>query len=380
MGIHLELVDFDEQFARSITTPVVVNDYNVAIPEEKEALDRLLYTHYKDTDVIDEAASCDCGDLTGVYNVGLICPVCNTPVQGTTDKPIESILWIRAPEGVPALINPQVWTILANALRTKELSFLEYLTNTNNKLDPEQIMSKETRRKVQRLLAQNLPTGYNNFINHFDEIMAFLFEANIIDSTKANKGELWQFLQQNRHKLFPKHLPIPSRVVFVVESTTTGIYIDKPITLAMDAILSITSLRASQQPLPSHVVQNRVMGAIKELANFYNTYVMKRLGGKPGLFRRHVFGSRLNFTARGVISSLSDPHDFKEIHIPWSMGVQLLKYHIINKLLKRGYGANEALEFVYSNVLRYNAEMDAILKEIIAEAPGGHLSVVLQRN
>lgn len=380
MGISTEMIDFDEEFMQLDIEPIVVNDYNTSIPEEKEALDRHLFTHYQGTDVIEEAASCDCGATTKVYNIGVVCSVCNTKVHSTTDRPIESMLWIRAPEGVKALFSPEAWMVLEPAMRVREFNILEFLTNTDYRYDINRINSKETRRKINKLLSNNIPRGWNNFIEHFDEIMDFMFNASVIDSNKTNKRELWRFVQENKHRFFPKHLPIPSKICFVVESTTSGVYIDKPLGLAMDAVLTIASIRSSPVPYRPAVVQNRVAKSIRELTKFYHEYTRGRLAGKPGMFRRHVFGSRLHFSGRAVISSISDPHEGDELHIPWGMATQLFKYHLANKLLKRGYSANGALEFIYTNVLKYNPILDALFQELIQEAPDGGPACVFQRN
>lgn len=373
MGLYLQMVDFDEMFSNLPMQPIIVNDYNTNIPEEKEELYRRLYSHYQDTDIIEESASCDCGKITGMYNHGVLCTTCNSKVTNTTDKEIESILWMRAPEGIVSLISPNVWKMLESAMKAKGFNFLEYLTNTNVHFEVERITSKETLKKLDRFMNRNLPRGYNNFITHFDEIMTFMFQANIIDSNNANKNELWECIQQNKHVFFPKYLPIPSRICLVVESTTSGVYIDKPLGMAMDAILTLTSIKSSDLPTEGYngrldyTRQNRVAKTIRELAKFYDVYTKERIAKKPGMVRRHVVGSRLHFTGRAVITSLSDPHDYDEIHIPWGMAAQLLKYHIINKLLKRGYSADKAIEFVYSNVLRYNHELDLIFQELINE-------------
>lgn len=380
MGLYAELVDFDDVFAKLDITPVVINDYNTSVPEEKKALDRLLYTHYQNTDTIEEAASCDCGNITGMYNLGVECEVCNTPVQGTTDKPIQSVLWMRAPDGVDSLFSPAAWMILEPAMRSRHFNFLEYLTNTGYHANIESITAKETRRKIDRLLEFNPPRGFNNFIRHFDTIMEFMFDSNIIDSNNANKGELKEFIRQNKHLFFPKYLPFPSSICFVIESTTSGVYIDKPLGMAKDAMLTMASIRSTSYPLKPMVVQNRVAKTIRELSLFYNEYIKRRLARKPGMIRRHVLGSRLHFSARGVITSLSDPHEYDELHIPWGMAALLLKYHIVNKLLKRGYTANQALDFVYSNVLRYNELMDQIFQELISESPRGGIACMFQRN
>ena len=380
MGIHAEMVNFDEEFAGLDIEAVVVNDFNTSIPEEKEALDRHLYTHYQGTDTIEESASCDCGSTTRVYNIGVRCTLCGTKVQSTTDRPVESMLWIRAPQGVLGLFSPEAWMVLEPAMRTKEFSFLEYLTNTDYRFDLEKIASKDTVRKINKLLANKIPRGWNNWVRHFDTTVEFLFNASIIDSTKVNKKELWAYIQENKHTFFPKHLPIPSRICFVVESTTSGVYIDNPLGSAMDAVLTIASIKSTPVKPTAAMVQNRVAKTIRELTRFYSEYTRTRLAKKPGMFRRHVFGSRLHFSGRAVITSISDPHLGHELHIPWGMATQLFKYHLINKLLKRGYDANEALAFVYSCVLQYHPVMDELFKELISEAEGMGPACVFQRN
>lgn len=380
MGVYAELVDFDQEFERVGGDVKVINDFNTSIPEEKEALDRCLYTHYQNTDTIESSASCNCGYITEVCDIGSTCPICKSKVTGTADKPIESELWLRAPDGIVGLISPEVWMILEPALSVTNFSFLEYLTNRSYRYDPTRITSKETTKKIDKLLARNLPRGLNEFITNFDEIIEFLFTANIIDSSKANKTELWEFIQTNKHLFFPKHLPIPSRICFVVESTTSGIYMDLPLKMAFEAVYTMASIRSSVYPLSPQVVQHRTVSTIIQLARFYGVYTKERIAKKPGAYRRHVFGSSLHFTGRGVITSIHEPHYFNELHIPWGMACQLLKYHIINKLRKRGYSASKSLEFVYTNVQRYNPLLDQIFQELIAESHEGRLWCLLSRN
>lgn len=379
-GVYLQVVDHDHVFANLTREPVLLNDFDTTDPLQEETLDRLLYSHYQRTETIDAAASCDCGRVHGVYRLGIVCQVCKVACQGTTDRNIESTVWFKAPDGIAALFNPAVWTILNNALRTAEVNILNYLTDTTVKFDIETIRSKETHRKLTRLLGFNPPRGWNNFIEHFDTIMDFMFEANIVNSNRQIRRELQEFLAANRNKLFPKYLPLPSKMCLVVETVSTTVYIDKSISEVMDAVLTITSIRRHQRRMQGETIQNRTAAAIRSLASFYDTHASKRLTGRSGLFRNHIFGSRLNFTGRGVISSISDPHEFDEIHIPWGMGVQLFKYHLLNKLLKRGYSVNEGLHLLYTNVLKFHPLVDELFTEIFNEAPGKFISVMLQRN
>jgi len=369
MGIYATMVDFEDEFNRLERPPKFANDYDVSRPEERQALDMHLYTHYKNTDVIETSASCHCGYYTSAHRIGYICDKCHTEIASTVDRAIESSLWLRAPEGTLGFIHPEFWSIIEQRLGTRSFDFLRYMVNTNYNFDYTKITSKDAQRTVDKFLAFDPPRGLNNFIKHFDRIMEGLFERNIVSGSKAEKEELKMIIQNNRSLLFPKYLPVPSRLCFVVETTTSSTYIDAPLRDAMNAINAITSIRAAQEPMSDKMVQNVTFVAGESLAKFYDNYITHRISKKPGLARRHIFGNRLHMSARGVIDSINDPHYFSEIHIPWGMALQLFKYHILNKLNRRGFTAREGMDLIYRSVLCYNETIDEILNELIAESP-----------
>ncbi|QBX32207.1 putative DNA-directed RNA polymerase subunit beta [Pseudomonas phage PA1C] len=357
---------------------VFANDFNTSNAEQKEEFQRYLFSHYQDADAIENSASCDCEHITEAYKLGVICDNCGTPVVSTSNRPIVPSMWIRAPEGVDRLVSPELWIMLSGYMSMKEFDFLEYLTNTQYQYDYDTISSKETKRKLDKLLARQFPRGLNNFVQNFDTIFQFLLDSSIINT---NKGEMAAFVNQNKEHLFPKNIPIPTKLCFVVESTTSGVYIDKPIGAAIDAVLTISSIGSSAIPLKPITVQNRVARALKLLAIFHENYDKQRIAQKPGLVRRHVLGGRLNLTARAVITSISDPHDYDELHIPWGVGCQLLKYHLINKLKRKfRMTTRQANSFIYENVLKYNEVIDQLFKEIIAESKYKGLPCVFHRN
>ena len=369
MAIYARMTDFDNVFYTLSKAPLIVNDYDVSDPEQKALLDMHIYTHYRNTDVIETSASCHCGKHTRAQEIGFICDNCHTEILPTVDRAIESTLWLRTPEGIDGFISPEVWSILEPALSSKAFDFLRYLISPTHHDDYRKIGSKEARRRVDKFLAFDPPRGINNFIKHFDYIMDNLFDRGIIDTAKANKNDLRRFIDENKQYFFPKYLPIPSRLCFVVETTASSTYIDVPLKEAMNAINAITSIKASQGSMTEKSIQRATIQANESLKNFYERYTVERLSKKPGVLRRHVFGHRLHMSARGVIDSISDPHYHMEIHIPWGMALQLLKYHILNKLNRRGYTAKEGISMIYGSVLRYNALIDEILNELIAEAP-----------
>lgn len=378
MGLYLSVVDLDEVHDNFKGKMVYANDFNTGTVEGKEAFHRYFYSHYKDSEAIENSASCECGHLDEAHFLGVICDNCGSPVVSTSNRPIVPSMWIRAPDGVHSLISPQLWIMLSNYMTMKEFDFLEYLTNTSYSYDYASITSKETKRKLDKLLGKGFPRGLNNFIENFDSIFQFLLDANIINN---NKTEMNAFIQQNKGRMFPKHIPIPSKLCFVAESTTSGNYLDEPIGPAIEAVLTFCSIGSSPIPIKPQTIQNRVAESLKNISVYHKNLAKTRIAQKPGLVRRHVLGGRLNFTGRGVITSISDPHDYDELHIPWGMACQLLKYHLINRLKrKHRMTTRRAMSFIYENVLQFNPVLDEIFKELISESKYKGLPSVFHRN
>lgn len=378
MGLYLSVVDLDEVHDNFKGKMVYANDFNTGTVEGKEAFHRYFYSHYKDSDAVENSASCECEHLDEAHFLGVVCENCGTPVVSTSNRPIVPSMWIRSPEGVTSLISPQLWIMLSNYMTMKEFDFLEYLTNTSYSYDYNSISSKETKRKLDKLLQKGFTRGLNHFIENFDVIFQFLLDANIINN---NKTEMNAFIQQNKGRMFPKYIPIPSKLCFVAESTTSGNYLDEPIGPAIEAVLTFCSIGSSPIPIKPQTVQNRVAESLKNIAVYHKNLAKTRIAQKPGLVRRHVLGGRLNFTGRGVITSISDPHDYDELHVSWGIMCQLLKYHLINKLKrKHRMTTRRAMSFIYENTLQYNPILDEIFKELIAESTYKGLACTFHRN
>lgn len=380
MGVYSEQINHDELASQQAGDIRFVNDFNTSSPDEKEALKSFLYTHYQNSERIEHAASCTCEAITDMDLLGVICPQCNTPVVSMVDRPIESSLWVRAPEGTRALISPQAWAVLENFMATRDFNFLEYLVRTDYSPGINRSFSKATKIKLKKLKEANIPRGLNNFIDHFDDIMTFVIDNKIVEKPLKVRRELNEYLALNRETFFPQVLPVISPMCLIVETTNSGIYIDDPIKSVVNSVLTIASLNSSPIKLKSTAVQNRTARALKSLATFYTTYLKERISVKLGLLRRNVFGSSLYLTMRCVITSITAPHRFDEIYTPWSASVQMLKYHILNKLKKRGMSTADGLRYIYEHVLQYDPLIDEIFQELIAESKYGGLPCTLGRN
>lgn len=375
MAWGVEIVDYARLFATTSTPPIIANDFDISSDEAREDLNALLYTHYNG-DTLGVLPQCLCGELKSAHLLHKECPTCRTEVQYITQMQLEPILWVAPPSGVLTLMNPQVWTMMSRALSYGALNILEYLCNPNMTLPA--VQPKE----AQRFLQLKIPRGINYFYQNFDQILGSLFDFNLVFANKPrrSKEEFRQFIEKYRDRIFTRYLPCPSRISLITEKTVTSSYAEPTMPMVVNAVLTITSTENSTRPLSIEVKQARATEAIKRFAAYHQEVQKNVLFRKEGWSRKQLFGTRLHWTFRGVITSLSENHERDELHMPWSMSVMLFQMHLFNKLLALNYTPDEAYCLVEENVLQYNPLIDKLLMELIAESPHGGIATLLGRN
>lgn len=363
-GVYPEIANHEATLARLRGTPIFINDIDTSTAEGQDKLDSLLYTKY-DGGSISILPSCECGETTTVSKLNTYCPNCSTIVVPPSERPIESNLWIRAPDGVKALINPQMLIILSKAFTINGCNFLEWLLNPTYK------NGTHNNLKLELFKAYNFPRGLNAFYDNFDDIVTALLDRSIFNGNNAKRLEVKLFIEQNRDRVFTRYIPIPNRILFITEKAITATYADKHMASALDAVRTISDLNQHMEP-PS--IRRREYAAAKaclQLASYYVMQYKKIIGGKYGFLRKHLFGTRQAYSFRAVISSLHEAHRMDELHIPWGVAVGVFRKHLESKLLRRGYTPNEAVKLLFDHTLTYHPLLDTLFKEIIGDHPSG---------
>lgn len=380
MGISLEMVDHDKLFNEAGLQPILINDFDLTNTDEFERLNSLIFTTY-DKDSLEVVPSCDCGETKDQHNLGVICDNCLTPCLPVTEKPLESVLWIGKPDGISKLVHPHFWLIMRKEFTSSGVSALEWLTNPRYRTPPTANTVIIDRIKKTEINGEPIERGYNYFIENFDEIIEKLVLGKVIKfSTVKARTEFYQFVKENRGLLFSDHIPIPSKVALIKEDTDMGSYADVTHLPMIDAIRTISYISTSELDITHQQLESRLVGVFNKLDEFYTNFYNKALSPKEGWFRKHVYGSRLHFTARAVITSLSDKHNYDDIELPWSLSVQYLKVHLKSKLIRRGFTPDEAIKHINKNTLKYDIVLDEIFNELIAEGPDGRIWTLLHRN
>ena len=389
MGVYARLIDHNALLASLPKPPTIINDLGLDLQTEegKAALARMLSITFDITsggDTISPLPSCREGHITGEHNVGQWCEICGERVVNLVDRPTDSSLWIAPPRGVKTLFHPEAWTILYDKTKhDKRFSVMEWICDPYYKDDT---APDALRASLDKFYEMGLERGINFFFENRDKVIEWMFKTRVVKTNNRQQREdLYKFVQQNKHLFFSSHLPVPSSLFLVAEKTAMGTYADEKTTEVIDAVYSITSTEATAWTLSTKRRESHATRCITRLAACYKNIFTKFQGGKYGLIRKQLIGSRLHMTARAVITSLSGVHRYNELHIPWSLATQLFKYHLIAKLMRVGIDGtpmtpNEATGFLLDNTLRYNAALDRLFQELISESYVMGIPCILQRN
>ena len=363
MPLQLDTPDFNELF-RQTPFPIILNDVPYLTKEDRDRFTAMLLTTY-DTDTLSTVPICSCGHLEGGYNLGRQCPVCHTVVSLPSEGEIDLRTWIRVPEGVDGFILPVVYVQLNNLISGTGFNILEFILNTRSKLPAK--LHKTVAKKLEILEKGGIERGLNNFIRNFDLVL------NVLPSLAGIKGvEYASHLIKIQDRIFPQYLPMPTKAMLILETTHLGAYADNDsITGAIDAARTIASLSVpKQRPNSIPALESKIVGVIQNLAQYYMMTIKSGYSSKKGWFRGQLFSSRSHWCMRAVATSIFGPHHYQELHIPWSSGLELLKIHLVSKLIhKLDYDVRKAYALVENSGNVYDKLLDQLMQELIAEAP-----------
>lgn len=378
MPVVLKLKNHDDLYHRTTGDKILLNHQDIFNAENKAMLDTLSMKNYSE-DSLSLIPSCSCGELKGAYYIGQKCHKCNTTVTSSVDDGLSFLLWLERPHGIEMFISPIVMSILLTRYKISKpnVQLIKYIIVPNTPIDRRQTKNLQLLEKLDFLLESNgIKKGYNSFIKNFFKIIEIL-ENEFVKVKKSEKEAFYNFLFENRNNIFSNYIPFPNRVVFAIDGNELGDFFDRSLLDPINAMRRVTGIDLYTKPIA--VKQAKVAKSLIDLANFYSNYMKDSFFIKPGLVRKHISSTRSHFTARAVAISISKPHMYDEIHLPWSLSCTLFRVHILNRLKARGFTYKKAVNhLLYHNSL-YCPLLDSIFKEIIASSGGG-IEALLNRN
>jgi hypothetical protein len=352
----LGLINLEDLFAKS-DNAICINE----IPADVESFNDYVVTQlfYDMSGQLDFSASCLCGHLTGNFNIGLTCPICNTDVTSEFINTIAHKNWLGIPITMPKVMHPIVFMVLKNFLgKYRHLSLIDYLLN------PDMILPDS--------LSKFIPKqGYTYFYQNYDEIMNFFFTKYTKTFIKNNKYDdrFRMFFEKYRDITFTSKLAILDPALHPVSKHgSSKMNIDK---FAIPILNAINSLTYSQYEIRKSIVSKNY--ADKVLYKVYTNYmqyidgiIASKLGSKPGFLRKQMYGIRAHWSCRAVDIPFIDCVYADELKIPWVNGLNILKLPVMNFLIhKYNYSWPNAYMKIKAAFVQYDAEIDHIMNEEI---------------
>lgn len=374
MGVILKLENFTKQLLDSPIEPIILNDMPSITVEDRARINNVTTTVYNETDVFSNQPSCDCGAIKGGYNLGVFCTSCHSEVMELFSQELLPRVWMRTPKHVASLINPLVWNMLTRKFVKSGFSFVKWMCNTDYQLNNNAPMVE-----INLLLEAGVKRGYNNFVDKFDAYFDLLCKLPHF-AKKADNLELRDLLLSQRDCVFSEYLPLPNKSLLIQENTKVGSYVDPLAFTIIDAVKTIQSIDLPTTYVSQRQRENRTIKTIDKIAEYYYETYDATLAKKPGHIRKHIFGTRLHFSTRAVISSVTWPHTYDSLELPYGSGVTLFGIHLKGRLLKMGYTPNEATSLLQEYTTKFHPMLHSIMEELIDATPNKGHACIFVRN
>lgn len=405
MGAFRIFEDYDHNFHTSRVPTLLINNLDSDSKEKRDEINNLMYFLSEDGE-FNSIPSCICGSKQGRYNVGLLCNSCGSQVTEPIGDDLPSYLWLKRPRDVEPLINPFMLMQLRKVYEKDSGKFDIFAWM----MDP-LYKTKSTSLGVMQIISilERDPIisnrGYNNFVRNWNYIYEFLVNNNQLlkpttlkKGSKPSEGDYGRgipllspsfvleevAMAQHQGVLFSEYVPLLNKSLIVVEKSSMASYIDPYVAEMISGtrlLIGIDCPGTLNYNLQARARENRVAKFLLTYADFHKNYASGTAGGKQGFLRRLLMGTRLDYTFRAVITSITRPHKYNTIEVPWTVAIVAFEQHLTNKLLKRGWSPPQIKQYLNRYTHEFSPLINELFDELTAETPGGHgFECLMNRN
>lgn len=361
----------------------VLNDIDFSDADYPEQLSELILSKASEVDFI---STCECGNLSGNFYDGEICPKCHTPVTNEMNHnggnyPIRT--WIKAPEELKyGWISPvpymwlERWTSYngrSSKDRTKIQAYVRDLIDPTRPIPP--FMEKWV---TERIEATGTPRGFNFLYENFDRfIQSMIYEAPPTFIRKAMTSNLFKAIMLYKDEMWVKQFPILFNSLHAIIGSEGSVtnrkrYVDSTVRHVFQAASDLSQIehRMDMNTISDKAYNSGVFRVYQNMMSYYNDIQLKHQSGKTGLPRKHLFGARHHLSARTLISPIAGEHYLDEIHLSWECSVNLFRPHLIGRLIYEfGMTPRDAYSKHHAALQTFDPDIYALLNRFIKESP-----------
>lgn len=320
----------------------------------------------------EEEYSCKCHHLTGAFYDGCKCPKCGTIVEFRGSL-ISKTGWIDLSgnryldDGTVAeygagykIIKYFAYLHLEKLIGKTNLKNIIHVPNTittTGELDVKAIEEIQNEAPEQKYWYIGLP----NFYKNYNEILSYYYSLNKIDDSK-----LFDFLYDPA-EVFTDKIPVISTLLRPAMRTSDGLKLDVLNTIYVRLIKNNKILNSKIEQID--IIKNSTLEIIQAEYFQLSEEIINNIKGKGGLIRSQICGTRVDFSARNIITPAHAGINMNEIVVPYVTFLELYKFEIINILHNvKNISIREAEKIHFKAMIEYNHEVYLIMKKMVRES------------
>lgn len=327
-----------------------------------------------------EDYSCECGQLHGKFYEGCVCSKCNSPVEfvglninkyGWIDLSLskynEDGGLIEKGNGCH-IIEYIPYAQLEKVIGRDNLRNIIHVHNTitiTGELDTEELENLRNQSPESKYYY----LGVDEFYEKYEEVLDYY------NQLRGNKyPELYTFLK-NKDEIFTDKIPVISIILRPAMRTADGLKLDD-INIKYQNILKNLEILRDVDAIK--IIRDSTIEQIQAEFMLLSEEVLEAVKSKSGIIRNQICGTRINFSARNIISPARAGYKIDEIVLPYLTFLELYKFEIINILRETGgIGIKQAEKEWHSATLKFDEKIWKIMKKMIRD---NEIGVLLNRN
>jgi DNA-directed RNA polymerase beta' subunit len=310
--------------------------------------------------------SCECGKFTGKAFATLVCDTCDKAVE-LTEANIDKIGWIDLKDVY--IIKYITYMLLEKVIGRENLKNVIKTPNTINingdidTIEVDNARKSSPEHKYYYVGISGLKENYAEILNYYHELHDKKEEA------------IFKFLE-DPEDVFTNKIPVISTVLRPAMRTEDGLKLDSINNIYVAIIKSVQTLNDKVDLI--QIIKNLTIEQLQAQYFQLSVEIMENIKSKGGLIRNQVMGTRINFSARNIISPAKAGYKIDEVVLPYLTFLYLYKFEIMNIFAKiKNIKFIEAEKIWYKATLKVDEEALAIMKKIIADQ---EIGILLNRN
>jgi DNA-directed RNA polymerase beta' subunit len=311
--------------------------------------------------------SCDCGKYVGKVYEGIECSECKTRVE-LIEANINKIGWIDLGEE-SYLIKYVSYMMLEKVIGKENMRNIIHVPNTitiEGNLDLNEIQNLQNSDPEKKYWY----IGIQEFKNRYAEILTYYHELH-----EKKEKDHFEFLEDS-DDVFTNKIPVISVVLRPVMRTDEGLKLDEINNTYINILKNVKILRDKTEN--TELIKNITIETIQSLYFQLSEEILENIKSKAGLIRNQIMGTRVNFSARNIISPARAGYKIDEVILPYLTFLNLYKYEIMNIISKvKNIRYTDAQKIWYQASLKVDEEIYMIMQKMITDE---EIAILLNRN